>query len=488
MIRLIVTDNPSKLRLGLREIEVYSAIDYLMNFKPLPNETYRVFNLCQSYRYQSRGYYVSLLAEARKHNPIPSVKTIVDIQNTSVLRISSSQIDVLLNKSLRQLRGEEFALSIYFGKNLSPQYDKLCAEIYRQFRAPLLRVFCRKNTGNWEIRRVKIISLNDIPESHLPFLQTTAQEYFSKQHKSSSGRKRLPFSLAILVNPDEDCPPSNSRALKLFSASAEKYGFETQFITKKDLPRLAEFNALFIREGTSVNHHTYMFSRRAQAEGLAVIDDPDSILKCTNKVYLHELLTASRIPTPKTVIQQKKNVAEIEEMIGLPCVVKIPDSAFSLGVKKAATAEELNSILESFFQQSELVLVQEFLPTVFDWRVGILNNEVLYVCKYFMAKGHWQIYNWEGSPRDKTGMSACVPVKDVPEQIIQIALKSVKNIGSGFYGVDIKETENGRVIVIEVNDNPSIDAGVEDSLLKSGLYDSVMSYFAVLVKKKLEII
>ena len=35
----------------------------------------------------------------------------------------------------------------------------------------------------------------------------------------------------------------------------------------------------------TLDHHTYGFSRRAAAEGLLVIDDPDSILKCNNKVY-----------------------------------------------------------------------------------------------------------------------------------------------------------------------------------------------------------
>jgi glutathione synthase/RimK-type ligase-like ATP-grasp enzyme len=60
---------------------------------------------------------------------------------------------------------------------------------------------------------------------------------------------------------------------------------EPELIEKEDYGRLAEFDALFIRETTGVNHHTYRFARRAEAEGLVVVDDPQSILKCTNKVY-----------------------------------------------------------------------------------------------------------------------------------------------------------------------------------------------------------
>ena len=38
------------------------------------------------------------------------------------------------------------------------------------------------------------------------------------------------------------------------------------------------------------------------AEGLIVIDDPDSILKCTNKVFQRELLSRHRTPQPKSMV------------------------------------------------------------------------------------------------------------------------------------------------------------------------------------------
>ena len=45
-----------------------------------------------------------------------------------------------------------------------------------------------------------------------------------------------------------------------------------------------------IRETTSINNHTYRFAPKAWAEGMPVIDDPISMMRCTNKVYLWELL------------------------------------------------------------------------------------------------------------------------------------------------------------------------------------------------------
>ncbi len=55
------------------------------------------------------------------------------------------------------------------------------------------------------------------------------------------------------------------------------------------------------------------------------------------------------------------------------------------------------------FQKSELLIAQEFLPTPFDWRVGVVNGKPLYVCKYYMASKHWQIVNWESGKQDQEG-------------------------------------------------------------------------------------
>ena len=80
MSNLIVVSNPHDWPLNIPDITVVPARVYLTE------PTYgsqlsrvRVFNLCKSYRYQSLGYYVSLLAEARGHKPFPRVNVIEDL-------------------------------------------------------------------------------------------------------------------------------------------------------------------------------------------------------------------------------------------------------------------------------------------------------------------------------------------------------------------------------------------------------------------------
>ena len=211
-----------------------------------------------------------------------------------------------------------------------------------------------------------------------------------------------------------------------------------------------------------------------------VIDDPESILKCTNKVYLNELLTTNKILTPKSTIVQKESVKEDLKEFNFPFILKQPDSAFSKGVVKVKDEASLKSTLSELFQTSDLLIAQEFLPTEFDWRVGILNNQPLYICKYFMARNHWQIMNWDKA-EDRQGKSATIPLSEAPGQLIKIALEATKLIGNGLYGVDVKQA-NGKFYVIEVNDNPSIDAGIEDRIEKENLYLRIMEFFMQRVK------
>jgi glutathione synthase/RimK-type ligase-like ATP-grasp enzyme len=483
MKKIIVINNPQKWVIDIPGVEVISPKSYLEETKYAQMKNVRVFNLCYDYAYQTRGYYVSLLAEARGQKVIPSVKSILDLKAQAIVKSVSEDQDELIQKSLRRIKSNEFTLSIYFGRNVSPQYDKLARELHKLFQAPFLRARFVRDGKRWDIQSVRTIPFKEIPEHHLDFLNAFAQDYFSLKRYDKAKIGKYKYDLAILQNPEEKSPPSNKKAISNFIEAAERYGCHVELITKEDYSRVGEFDALLIRETTAVNHHTYRMSRRAQREGLAVLDSPESILKCANKVYLAELLTLSKIPTPKTITIHTENVKGVENKLGFPCVLKLPDSSFSQGVVKVNSPEEMKVKVREMMKISDLIIAQEFLPTSYDWRVGILDNKVLFVCKYFMAKDHWQIYNWGSKKKgDVTGNFEIFNLEDVPFYIVDTALKATRLIGSGLYGVDVKDV-NGKASIIEINDNPNIDAGVEDSILKEELYNRVIEYLLSQIKR-----
>jgi glutathione synthase/RimK-type ligase-like ATP-grasp enzyme len=471
----IVVDNPNGWPFDVAGGEVISARQYLTDPRLVDIKRARVFNLCRSYGYQTLGYYVSLLAAARGHKPLPSVATLQDLRQSVLARIVADDIDQKLQKLLGSLASSEFELSIYFGRNVAKRYDQLSQTIFNYYPAPLLRAkFVRGE--QWRLQSLRAIAAGDIPESHRPFVIEQARRFFARPR--SIERERLPYNykLAILFDPEAIDAPSDERAIRRFIKAAAKVDIGVSVLNKQDYGRIAEFDGLLIRETTAVNHHTFRFATRAAAEGLVVIDDPESIIRCTNKVYQAELFARHGISCPNTLIVHKDNTDEVERRIGLPCVLKKPDSAFSAGVIKVNDPNALELALSRLFRESELIVAQSFVPSEFDWRIGILDGRPIFAARYFMARGHWQIQKAYDEQRRSYGKVEAIPIEDLPADATELAVRATKLIGRGLYGVDLKEID-GRFYVMEVNDNPNIEAGYEDAVLKDGLYSAIIDYF-----------
>ena len=109
-----------------------SADDYLRAARFSELRQARVYNLCDSYGYQTAGYYVSLLAAARGHRTMPSVATIQDVKSRALLR-ADDELEELIERSLHTIRSKRFELSIYFGCNLAERHADLSRAMFNLF-------------------------------------------------------------------------------------------------------------------------------------------------------------------------------------------------------------------------------------------------------------------------------------------------------------------------------------------------------------------
>lgn len=446
-------------------------------------EPQRVINLCRHYKYLSRGYYVSLLAEARGHKVIPSVKTLTDLSQPAVYGVLPPGLD----KTLTTLADGEKTVRwrIYFGDAERSELNEVSRQLFERFPVPILEVsFQRKS--DWQLTSIKAVGLTKLTEAEETRFAESLERFSRKIWRAPRAKRRYRYDLAILVNPKEDLPPSDKAALRKFEKAARRQGMDVDFIHPSDYFRLAEYDALFIRETTNVNHHTYRFARKAAHEGMVVMDDPDSILRCTNKIYLSDLITHRKLPAPKSRVLSQINgrvIADVEAELGYPMVLKIPDGSFSRGVVKVRDADELKRTAADLLKQSAIILAQAFVPTDYDWRIGVLAGRAIYACRYFMAKGHWQIYNHSAKPKEQSGDFETLPTHEVPRKVLKTALDVASAFGDGLYGVDLKQ-RGDEVYIIEVNDNPSIYSGVEDAWAGDGLYDTIMAEFRLRLDRR----
>lgn len=458
--------------------QVITFETYLADVKDDPEQRVRVINLCSNYAYLSDGYFCSLLAEARSHHVIPSVRVINDLDKNALYRVQLEDFTETLGKTLkRHTHLGELVVYSYFGTPQDPAFQELARQLFERFPCPVLQITLRLQQ-QWEISDLTAVSPKQLDDSMQTLFAEALDKFSKKVWRKSRARKSSRFDLAILVNPAETLPPSNRGALKKFIKAGRQMGIDVELITHHHYGRIPEFDGLFIRETTAVDHHTYRFAKKAEAEGLVVIDDSTSILRCANKVYLADLFRTHKVPSPRTWLLHRGNAAHLDQLeatAGYPVVIKIPDGSFSRGIVKVNNRQELNEKVAELFGQSALLLAQEFLYTDFDWRIGVFNHKALYACRYFMVKNHWQIYR-HGAKRTDSGSFATLPTFEVPRPVLDAALRATQAIGNGLYGVDVKEVA-GKGYVIEVNDNPNVDSGIEDQYLGEELYRLIMAEF-----------
>lgn len=287
------------------------------------------------------------------------------------------------------------------------------------------------------------------------------------------------------------------RAVSRFEAAANSLGASFERFYPSEVLAARAYDAVLIRADTDPRNLTYAVARLAEDAGRPVLDPADCIAICCNKIHMGRLLEQAGVPTPPTRYLLKDDVRRLDpaglfEELGEVLVLKAPLSAFSAFVEKVDSVAAFERESKRFLRRVDGLVVQAFTPTTFDWRVGLVGDRVIYVARYHMPSGAWRVFDVARSsetdgPNGEAGQDGPatkgarawgkvegVPVGHAPRGLLKVAKQAARAIGPGLFGVDIKETPDG-FLVIEVNDNPTIYEGYEDQCAP-GLYEDIVSY------------
>ncbi|MBK5958657.1 RimK family alpha-L-glutamate ligase [Rhodoplanes elegans] len=487
---VILVDQPRDFPNADTPHKVITTSEYLARPRLFAAARPKLINLSRSYAYQSKGYYASLLAEARGHRVVPTVETMLELREAKLYEHALPELEDSLNRCARKAEFQpegELKLFVCFGLvrgNGAPEgivrdarFEAFGRLLFDWFRCPALEVTVDTGAVWLSIDRIRMRNATRLANGEAAFFRDALHQHTRRDWRSPKARTTAKFDLAVLYDPNEKMPPSSAASIRHFARIAERHSVDVEPIGRRQLAELAEYDGLFIRETTSIDNHTYRFARRAVQEGMPVIDDPISMIRCTNKVFLMELLGQNRVAMPPTrIVSEPADLERAIDELGLPLVVKIPDGSFSRGVHKVTTAQEFKRVADELLEETDLLLAQKFMPTEFDWRVGVLAGEPLFVCQYRMARGHWQIVKYKSDGTSREGGFKTFDLDQAPPAVIETAVRAARPIGDGFYGVDLKETPDG-VVVMEVNDNPNLEHGIEDAVGKDEIWVRLLKWF-----------
>ncbi|MCB1841338.1 MAG: RimK-like ATPgrasp N-terminal domain-containing protein, partial [Halioglobus sp.] len=272
---VILIENARDWKPGYPQLPVVEAREYLAGSTGLNRSGVHVINLCRSQRYLSEGYYCSLLAEARRHRILPSVRTLQDLSRKSIYSLDTGDLDKVVQKIFRKSRQDitttAFELDIFFGKCGVKEMEDFARQLFETFPAPMLRIEFRLS-DKWRIASIKPLVFRQLTETQEALFFSALDQHLARRWRKRRAPSSTRYDMAILYNPQEELPPSDERALQKFIRAAREQGINAELIERRDYARLAEYDALFIRETTQIAHYTYRFARKADSEGMVVID------------------------------------------------------------------------------------------------------------------------------------------------------------------------------------------------------------------------
>ena len=124
---VILVDQPKDLPNADTPHKVITTSEYLARPRLFDMGRPKLVNLARSYAYQSKGYYASLLAEARGHRVVPNVETMLELREAKLYEHALPELEDELNRCARRADYQpegEIKLLVCFGIARDPRFEQ----------------------------------------------------------------------------------------------------------------------------------------------------------------------------------------------------------------------------------------------------------------------------------------------------------------------------------------------------------------------------
>jgi ribosomal protein S6--L-glutamate ligase len=197
--------------------------------------------------------------------------------------------------------------------------------------------------------------------------------------------------------------------------------------------------------------------KRFELCGATLLNTPESMELCNDKLKTQVLLNSNGIKTPFSVMIQgldeiEKVVTTLEEQkkITYPFVIKTLRGTHGIGVMKVDGRSSLVSVAQTLSKEGIDFMIQEFCKHEQSARIIMIGDQVLAA-------------NLRGQPKEKdefrtnSHLGSETEKYEPSEEEISVAKKIVELFGCRFCAIDYLITEDKEIIVLEVNGSPGLE-------------------------------
>src|SRR3974390_1653931 len=153
----LLVDPPRDLPNAETPHKVITTSEYLARPRLFDVGRPKLVNLARSYAYQSKGYYASLLAEARGHRVIPTVETMLELREFKLYEQSLPELQEALTSAALKAGATEattFDLLFCFGFAQDPRFEAFGRLLFDWYRCPATEVTITPGK-RWKIDRLR---------------------------------------------------------------------------------------------------------------------------------------------------------------------------------------------------------------------------------------------------------------------------------------------------------------------------------------------
>ncbi len=205
------------------------------------------------------------------------------------------------------------------------------------------------------------------------------------------------------------------------------------------------------RIGASITGYGLSVVNQFDMMGVPIVNNSVPIARARDKLRALQLLSRFGIDIPRTAMCRYREEVPlaVEQVGGLPCIVKLLQGTQGVGVLIASSTSELEGMLDTLWTLGQEILIQELIAESRgrDVRALVIGDRVVAAMRRTAREGEFRSNIHRGGEGQ--------PLELAPEYA-EAAVKAVRVIGLEVAGVDMLESRGGPKIM-EVNSSPGFE-------------------------------
>ncbi|MGZ3457030.1 MAG: ATP-grasp domain-containing protein [Archangium sp.] len=205
------------------------------------------------------------------------------------------------------------------------------------------------------------------------------------------------------------------------------------------------------RIGASITGYGLAVVKHFEMMGVPVLNDAAAISQSRDKLRALQLLCSAGLDVPRTVMaHDRSNVRKlVEEVGGLPVIIKLLRGTQGVGVMIAHSLQEVQTIVNTFWDLGQEVVLQEFVAESKgrDVRALVVGEQVVGAMQRRAKKGEFRSNIHRGGEGHPVAL---------PPAYVDVAVRAARLLGLELAGVDMLEGHAGPRLM-ELNSSPGFE-------------------------------